>query len=211
MSFFGKLFKKTQTATNKESSGYDSWGTIDAAMSAINEIENDYNNLAMEKDLQGVATENKLIQYFVEYFAPNREFYSTPGSNQYKAYFTAVNTARDEMIKSPELFAAATGWDISRLLEMLKNPKPVVTNMLVCGLIFRMGSYGVVKSAVYCVDFCEQIPNCIALYLLLTIHKLPPERRKQIIDTGEGADSSAFKAAMESLHVLDSSWSFTIV
>lgn len=110
-----------------------------------------------------------------------------------------------------ELFKMATKWDISRLTEMLNNPIPAVTNMLVCGLIFRTGDYAVLKSAVYCVDSCEKIPNCIAIYLLLIAHQLPKEQRKQIIDAGDRSDPTAFKTAMESLQVLDPDWHFMIV
>lgn len=67
-----------------------------------------------------------------------------------------------------------------------------LTNMIVCGLIFRMGDYGVLKSNVLCIDFCEKIPNCMSLYLLLTVQKLPEHQRKQIIDAGDGADKTAF-------------------
>lgn len=114
------------------------------------------------------------------------------------------------MLKNPDLFKMATKWDISKLKEMLRNPKPGITNMLVCGLIFRTGDYGVLKSAVYCVDFCTKIPNCIALYLLLTEQKLPEGQHRQVIDAGDRSDKTAFKAAMESLKVLDPDYSFMI-
>ena len=114
------------------------------------------------------------------------------------------------MLRNPDLFKKATKWDITRLVNMLNNPQPGITNMMLCGLIFRMGDYGVIRSAMYCVDFCERIPNCIALYLLLTAHKLPADQRKQMIDAGDNTNKTAFKAAMLSLRVLDPDWSFTI-
>ena len=97
------------------------------------------------------------------------------------------------------------------LVEIINTPIPVITNMLICGLIFRTGDYGVLKSSVICVDFCEKIPNCISLYLLLTARKLPEEQRRQIIDAGDGTDKAAFKAAMKSLEILDPNWTYTIV
>lgn len=213
MSVFDKLFGKKKAGTNKENPGNESQkvlGTAGVAASAMKVAEMNFNKLAAEKDGCSAVTEKELIKCFSEYFAPNKEFFSTPGGEKYKAYFAAINLARDEMINNPELFKMATKWDISRLTEMLNNPEPAITNMLVCGLIFHTGSYGVVKSFVYCVDFCERIPNCIALYLLLTARKLPPEKRTQIIDAGDGSDLTAFKTAMESLQVLDSHWRFTI-
>ena len=169
------------------------------------------NQLAAEKDARPAVTEAELMQYFAEYFAPNKDFYSVPGSEKFKAYFGAVNAARDEMLKNPDLFKLATKWDISKLKEMIENPKPAITNMLICGLIFRIGDYGVLRASLLCVDFCAKIPNCIALYLLLTSQKLPKDKRRLIIDAGDNADKTAFKAAMESLKVLDPSWSFMIV
>ena len=115
------------------------------------------------------------------------------------------------MLKNPDIFKFATKWDISRLAEMLKNPKPAITTILVCGLIFRVGDYGVLKSVIYCVDFCEKIPNCISLYLLLSAQKLPEEKRSMTIDAGDGSDVTAFRAAMESLRVLDPKWKFVIL
>ena len=171
----------------------------------------DLKQLAAAKDSRSAVTEKELIQYFAEFFAPNKEFYSTPGSEKYKAYFGVINAARNEMFNNPDIFSKATKWDISRLVEMLNNPMPGITNMMVCGLIFRTGDYGVLKSAAYCVDFCDRIPNCISVYLFLTAHKLPEDQRQQIIDAGDKSDIGAFRNVMKSLQVLDPKWSFTIL
>ena len=82
--------------------------------------------------------------------------------------------------------------------------------MIICGMIFRMGEYAVIKDAVYCVDFCEKTPNCTALYLLLTAQKEPEDNRRQIIDAGDRSDKTAFIEAMNSLKVLDPHWTFQI-
>ena len=185
--------------------------TAKAVASAMSTSAGNLNDLAAEKDARSAVTEKELIQCFAEYFAPNKDFYSTPGSEKFQAYFGAINAARDEMLKNPVIFSKATKWDIARLAGLLNNPQPGITNMIVCGLIFRTGDYGVLKSIIYCVDFCENIPNCIALYLFLTAHRLPEERRKQTIDVGDNVDKSAFQAAMDSLKVLDPKWSFTIL
>lgn len=207
LGFFSKFFGKKEDAAKADIPKTDAakTGTVKAAPGK------NLNELAAEKDARPAVTEQELMQYFVEYFAPNKDFYSVPGSEKYNAYFGAVNAARDEMVKHPDLFKMATKWDISRLVEMLKDPKPGITNMLVCGLIFRTGDYGVLRSHVLCVDFCDKIPNCISLYLLLTARKLPTGQRKQVIDAGDSGDKTAFKQAMQSLQVLDPDWSFMIV
>ncbi len=207
MSFLSKLFRKKENTpkTDNVNTSAVKPGTAKAAPGK------NLNELAAEKDARPAVTEQELMQYFAEYFAPNKDFYSVPGSEKYNAYFGAVNAARDEMIKHPDLFKMATKWDISRLVEMLKDPKPGITNMLVCGLIFRTGDYGVLRYHVLCVDFADKIPNCISLYLLLTARKLPAGQRKQVIDAGDSGDKTAFKQAMQSLQVLDPDWSFMIV
>lgn len=78
--------------------------------------------------------------------------------------------------------------------------------MLICGQIYCMGKYAVIKDHLFCVDFVEQLPNCIALYLLLIAQKEPTEKRTQILDTGDEADSIQLKTVIESLKVLDPTW-----
>ena len=211
MSIFSKLFGKKKTAEQNAQNTQQATEIAKMAASVMSTSAGNLNEMAAAKDARPAVTEQELLQYFAEYFAPNKEFYSTPGSAKFQAYFGAINAARDEMFKNPGIFSKATKWDITKLVEMLNNPKPGITNMLVCGLIFRTGDYGVLKSAAYCVDFCDRIPNCISVYLFLTAHKLPEDQRKQIIDAGDNADKKAFQTAMNSLKVLDPKWSFTIV
>ena len=209
MSFLSKIFGLKEDNTKKEIPKTDN--PKNDAVKLVTSQGKNVNELAAEKDALPAVTEEELLQYFVEYFAPNNDFYSEPGSKKFNIYFGAVNAAREEMIKHPDLFKMATKWDISRLKEMLKNPKPGITNMLICGLIFRTGDYGVLKSHVLCVDFCDKISNCISLYLLLTARKLPADQRRQVIDAGDSSDKTAFKKAMQSLQVLDPEWTFMIV
>ena len=211
MSIFNKLFGKKNTTKQNEQNPQQATEMAKKAAAVMNASAANLNEMAAAKDARPAVTEQELLQYFAEYFAPNQDFYSTPGSEKFKAYFGVINSARDEMFKNPGIFSKATKWDIKKLVEMVNNPKPGITNMMVCGLIFRTGDYGVIKSAAYCVDFCEKIPNCISAYLFLTAHKLPEDQRKQIIDAGDGSDTRAFKAAMESLKVLYPKWSYTIL
>lgn len=210
MGFWDKLFGKKEAAKPGANSKKPTDASSLAAAAAMSGSMN-LNQLAAEKDARPAVTEEELMKCFAEYFAPNKEFYSVPGSPKANAYFGAVNAARNEMLANPQIFKLATKWEVSKLRELVENPKPVITNIQVCGLIFRMGDYAVLKSHVLCVDFCDKIPNCIALYLLLTAQKLPEGNRKQVIDAGDGANKDAFKAAMESLKVLDPNWSFMIV
>ena len=151
-----------------------------------------------------------LLEIVSTYFAPNKDFYSAPGSDKFTAYFNAINTARAEMFREQQLFTAATTWSSKELADLVNNPRPGITNMMICSLIFLMGRYSVIKQAVYCVDFSERIPNCIALYLLLIAHKQPTDKRIQIIDAGEGTDKKTLNDAMDALKVCDPNWNYKI-
>jgi hypothetical protein len=73
-----------------------------------------------------------------------------------------------------------------------------------------LGKYAVVPSRLLCVDFAAAIPNCIAVYLLLTAQKLPVDNRKQAISIGDGVNKQAFEEAMNTLKICDPKWSFSI-
>ena len=176
----------------------------------IQKQEKTFQSKISAKDQNLPVSQEDLVKTFAEFFAPNTDFFSTPGSPKYNAYFSVVNAARDEMFKNLALFSAATKWTTQQLTNLVSNPKPGITNMLICGLIFKMGDYAVIKDAVYCVDFCESIPNCIALYLLLTAQKLPTDKRTMVVDAGEGSNTTAFQKALEVLKICDSSWDVRI-
>lgn len=108
------------------------------------------------------------------------------------------------------IFKAATKWTPEQLADLLNNPKPGITSSLICGLLFAMGDYAVIYNTVYCVDFCERIPNCIALYLLLTAQKQPSDKRKMAIDAGDRSNSEALRRAMDTLSVCDPAWTYSI-
>lgn len=165
---------------------------------------------AQSKERSSPITEKELMQIFATYFAPNTDFFSVPGSAKYAAYFKVIHAATDELVSNPNLFTAATKWAPQKLVDLLNDPKPSITSMLICGLIFSMGNYAVIKDAIYCVDFCERIPNCIAIFLLLIAQKQPADRRKFLIDAGDGCDSSALTKAMDTLKVCDPSWHYRI-
>ena len=177
---------------------------------AIQSQQSCFQEKIKEKEQDSPITAEELMKIFIEFFAPNTEFYSDPGSEKYIAYFGAVNTAREELFKNPELFMTATKWTIQKLSYMVNDQNNDISNLLICGLIFKMGDYAVIKDAVYCVDFCEKIPNCIALYLLLKAQKLPADSRNMLIDAGVGSDTASFSKAMDALKVCDPSWQYTI-
>lgn len=186
--------------------GLFGFGKKNKEKEVLKKQEQSFSEKAAAKRPDGAVTDKELLQTFSAYFAPNKDFYSVPGSDNFNAYFGVVNDARDEMINNPKLFEEATKWRFSDLIDMLKNPEPGFTNMKVCGLIFKLGEFAVVKDAVWCVDFAQAIPNCIALYLLLTAHREPEDKRKQLIDAGEGTDTEALLKAIDALKILDPNW-----
>ena len=208
MNIFSKLFgkNKVNVTAAKEPSSEDPRKAIADVSSILSEQKKRYDEIANGKKRMQPVPDGELMQYFAEYFAPNKEFFSSPGSQKYQAYFDAVNAARLEMLNQPTLYNEATGRTVQELSEMVNNPKPGITNMLVCGMIYCMGKYAVIKDFVYCVDFLPQLPNCIALYLLLIAQKSPSDQRKQILDTGDGVDPAPLKTVIESLKILDPSW-----
>ena len=206
MSFFSKLFgkkKNDQTASPVPAESQ-------AVHAVLSQQKQSYESLVAGKSPAEKVPENTLLEIFAAYFAPNKEFYSTPGSDKFTAYFHAVNTARDEMLNQPQLFTEATKWSPADLAELINNPKPGITNMMICSLIFLMVQYAVIKDAVYCVDFSERIPNCVALYLLLIAQKQPADQRTQVIDAGDGVNKAPLTEAMDALKVCDPQWNYKI-
>ena len=216
MGFFDKLFGKKENKTDKGNTSAAGKAAAagkteaDAAGKILASQQQSFAALAAGKSPAEKVSEQMLLQIFAEYFAPNKDFYSVPGSDKFNAYFNAVNTARDEMFRQQQLFAEATKWSSQDLAELVNNPKPGITNMMICSLIFLMGNYAVIKDAVYCVDFSERIPNCVALYLLLIAQKQPADKRTQIIDAGDGTDKKPLTDALEGLHVCDPSWNYKV-
>lgn len=203
MSIFKKIFKKSDSAKKNET-------TVKQTKFFLNQQQNKYNDLANAKVANEPVSQQELINIFNTYFAPNKDFYSVPGSDNFKAYFGVVNAARNEIISNQRLFAEATKWNSKGLADLLQSNIPGVTNMLICGLIFKVGEFAVIKDAVYCVDFSEAIPNCIALYLLLIAQKLPINQRTMIIDAGDGTDKTPLINAINCLKILDINWKCNI-
>ncbi|MBR5095440.1 MAG: hypothetical protein IK095_10110, partial [Oscillospiraceae bacterium] len=112
----------------------------------------------------------------------------------------------DELARAPQFLERTAGRSEAEYRQMLTQQVPGLTNMLICGLIFCAGRFAVVRDMLYCVDFSERIPNCIALYLLLIAQKQPADKRSQGLDLGDGTDPAPLKAAIETLQVCDPSW-----
>lgn len=210
MGLLEKLFGKKKS-TKEATSAKETIPAKEASTpSASQGARADYQTLVLSKNRTEPVSKEELLKIFSVYFAPNTDFYSVPGSPKFEAYFEVVNAARDEMFRNQQLFTASTKWTTEQLVDLVNNPVPGITNMMVCGLIFVMGDFAVIKDALHCVDFCEAIPNCIALYLLLTAQKMPQESRRMGIDAGDGCDSTALSKAMETLKVCDPDWKYTI-
>lgn len=153
-----------------------------------------------------LKSEEELMKVYAEYFAPNKDFYSRPGSEVFQAYFGVINTAKNEMLNNPGLYQEATKRNQAELQEMLNKPKPIITNILICALIFTVGEYAVIKDDSYYVSFCDSVPNCVALYLLLTAQKQPKDKRRQSVSAGDGANTQLLQKAVKALTVCDRSW-----
>ena len=206
MGILDKLFSKKKATDKVRVNTKNNDSNLEAVQKILQEQKQKYQEAANGMIRKEPVSDQELMQYFAEYFAPNIEFYSSPGSPKFQAYFNSINKAKLEMLNSPKLYNEATGRRTEDLLAMINNPDPVVTNMLVCGLIYCMGKYAVIKQAVFCVDFLQRLPNCIALYLLLIAQKEPAKNRTQLLDTGDGVDPEPLKAVIDSLHILDPAW-----
>ena len=76
---------------------------------------------------------------------------------------------------------------------------PCITQALICNFLRKY------------VDFSAHIPNCIALYLLLTAHREPADKRVQKLDVGDNADKTPLSTAITRLQILDPDWKCQIV
>ena len=228
MGFFDKLFGSNKSKTpgniapttpsasvetvssSKSTPQTEKTSDVSAAMAIFAASKMSFQNKVAEKDNLPQLTDELAMKIYAEYFALNLSFFMEPGSPKYTAYFNAINKARGELVSNAKLFSKATKREIDEIAKHFNDPQPMISNMIICGMIFRMGEYAVIKDAVYCVDFCERTPNCSALYLLLIAQKEPEDQRTQIIDAGDGSDTTKFREAMDSLKVLDPHWSFQI-
>lgn len=211
MSIFSNLFKKAsakdkKTAAQPPAPNVPNEQSIKDSMDLLDMINKRLSVKIEDKESRTRAlTEQELQVIFVEYFAKNTEFYTQPGTAKHQAYFGAINAATAEMLNNPQLFAQATKRDPGELQEIIDAKKPL-SSVLIAALIFCVGEYAVVKDAMYCVDFSEMIPNCIALYLLLIAQKQPKDNRKQAIDAGNGTDVRPLTNAVNALSVCDPDW-----
>lgn len=211
--FFQRLFGKKDKQEAPVQSGpvkqpSDVQKVLDAANCATSL---DLSMKAAEKDAYPKSSEAELLKIFAEYFAPNTSFYSAPGTPAYTAYFGAIQKAKLEIFAHEKLFFKATKYTLQELADILNNPKPMVTNMVLLGLIFRVGWYCVIEDKLTCIDFSEYVPNCIALYLLLTAQKKPADKRTQGIDAGERTDPEPLARALDGLKPCDQNWNPVIL
>lgn len=169
-----------------------------------------YDTLAAGKNPPEPLSEQYLLSTFATWFVPNEEFYIDPSSVKGKAYFKAINAAKAEMIADQVLFREGTKWTTEQLISLINDPDTVKANIIICGLIFQMGNFSVIKDAVYCVDFANRVPNCIAVYLLLIAQKLPQNKRTMILDAGDGVDKTKLSNALKSISICDPNWKYKI-
>lgn len=209
MRIFNKLFgsskSKAETGTPGKSTGQTS--------KTIQKQQQRHESSAQSILPTEKIPEEELISIFATYFSPNTAFYSSPGSAQFTAYFNAINKARNELLENPEVLEKATKWTREMLVQMINNPIPGISNMVVCGLIFHVGAFAVNEDYELYYDFPDKdlpykIPYCIALYLLLTAQKIPADERLQMIMVRKGVNTLPLSRAMCSLQTCDHSWNF---
>ncbi|MBQ3330677.1 MAG: hypothetical protein IJG87_05815 [Ruminococcus sp.] len=209
MSFFKKLFKKDARQKAPEQDDLSATLPTDVG-ELIDRQKQRYQMLANGKSPGEPLSEEYLLGIFAKWFAPHKDFYSVPGSEKSSAYFHTLNAARDEMIADQALFHEATKWTADQLADLVNHPKPAITGMMICGLVFQLGNFAVIKDAVYCVDFSTRVPHCIALYLLLIAQELPESKRTMILDAGDGVNKRPLSEALDTISVCDPSWKYQI-
>ncbi|MDO4650691.1 MAG: hypothetical protein Q4B26_18805 [Eubacteriales bacterium] len=74
--------------------------------------------------------------------------------------------------------------------------------------VLSLGVFGIVIDRCICVDFSEDIPNCIAIALLYLADS--GKMTKQLIDAGDGTDTSKLVSALTSIHGCCKNWECTI-
>jgi len=74
--------------------------------------------------------------------------------------------------------------------------------------VLSLGLFGIVIDRCVCVDFSEDIPNCIAIALLYLADS--GKMTKQLIDAGDGTDISKLVSALTSIHGCCNNWECTI-
>lgn len=70
--------------------------------------------------------------------------------------------------------------------------------------VLSLGLFGIVIDNCVCVDFSEDIPNCIAIGLLFLADS--GKAKKQLIDAGDGTDTQSLVNALTALHGCCSNW-----
>lgn len=195
----------SETPEKKTESAKAAAASVQTANEVLSRQQEHYDTLVKEKKPGGSVSRDELIGIFSSYFAPNTAFY-LPGTPNAGAYFACINAAKKELLKNSALLSAATNWSAEQCRELVQNPPPGLGNMMICGLIFKMGEFAVVKDMVYCVDFAEAVPHCIALYLLLIAQKEPENHRTQILDAGTGTNRKPLTEAIDALRLLDPKW-----
>ena len=209
--FFQRLFGgKEKKEKNQNPAPVRNTASDEKAKTLLDQQNLRFDHLSAAKERSAPVTDGDLIQCFVKYFAPNTGFYSDLGSAGSRAYFNAIVNAREEMLRNPELFQRAMGRKHTELLDIINN-KPPMGNTLICGFIYYMGSYATIQDRLLCVDFGDRIPNCIALYLLLTAEQAPSNQRRQLVDAGDRGDKQPLKQAVEALKGLDPAWECKIL
>lgn len=111
-----------------------------------------------------------------------------------------IAKAETEVIENQDLYKECTGGVIGAAQWEKMSPTERFESVML------LGDFGVVQSAVLCVDFSTSIPNCDALSLFMRAQSLPANKRSQLVDAGEGEDTRPLQSAINALSSCDSKW-----
>lgn len=182
--FFAKLFNKQEKSTTPTE-----------------------NTTAQEDILsqQTMDEDNKVAETDIVEDNPNKIFYNALKDNP--AFVQAFEKSKLEVYKLIEekgfSFKDKSGDPFT--VDKLKT-LPEVTQI---NYVLSMGKYSIVPSVLLCIDFVEIMPYCIAIALLFLAYS--GDKKTQLLDTGDGADITEFKKALDLLTPCCETWEVKIL
>ena len=165
-------------------------------------------NTTTQEDIvsqQATVEYNKVAETDIVEENPNEIFYNAMKDNP--AFVQAFEKSKLEVYKLIEekafSFKDKSGDPFT--VDKLKS-LPEVTQI---NYVLSMGKYSIVPSVLLCIDFVEIMPYCIAIALLFLAYS--GDKKTQLLDTGDGADITKFKKALDSLTPCCEKWEVKIL
>ena len=155
---------------------------------------------ARRKDAAPPVSMAQLEEVFTRWIEPHLSFF--PPLNQEGILLDAAG----ELFEHIDLFTAATKWPEAVLDNVVDTSSREDFPVRMSALCYLLGQYAVFRHDIWFVDFSEQIPNCIAMYLLFTAQSLPRSQRVQQIDIGVGTDPKPLQSVLDRMRFTDPLW-----